>query len=98
MGTGAGTSLGEAISALIATKAEHRRILMQIAADPGMTPETRRALIDHLYSEEDEHVQRIASLAGKGPGTVEHLDGFTVGSLRVEGQPPARLGSLRRDF
>jgi hypothetical protein len=88
MGTGAGASLGEAISALIATKAEHRRILMQIAADPGMTPATRQQLIDHLYTEEDEHLARIAALVGGAPG--EHAAGFTVGSLRVEALPPPR--------
>lgn len=97
MGTGAGASLGEAINELIATKAEHRRILMEIAADPGMSPETRRTLIDHLYSEEDDHMQKIAALAGETPATLgtEHQAGFTVGSLRVEAAPPTRLGSLR---
>src|SRR5687767_9286594 len=96
-----GQSLPDAVAKLAATKAEHRKILQQVASDPGMTPETRRTLIEHLCQEEDEHVRRIAALAGGGasagpmPVATDHRSGLTVGSLRREAPPGVRLGSLR---
>jgi hypothetical protein len=89
MGPGA-TTLVAAIDELAAVKAEHRRILVQIAGDPGMTPETRRTLLEHLYDEEDEHVRHIAALAGAGGGSGGGggAGRLTVGSLR----PPREGG------
>ncbi|MCO5166023.1 MAG: hypothetical protein M9894_06605 [Planctomycetes bacterium] len=89
-----GATLAAAIEGLIAAKAEHRKILQEVAADPGMTPATRQTLIDHLWVEEDEHVQRIAALA-RGAGTTPASRGFTVGSLREEPAPAPPLGPLR---
>lgn len=98
-------SLSAAIDALVDVKAEHRKILHDVVADPGMTPETRLTLVEHLYAEEDEHLARIAALAGDAPAPaaptapatpVEPPHGFTVGSLRQDTTPPATLGSLRR--
>ena len=94
----AGQTLPDAVAKLAATKAEHRKILQQVAGDPGMTPETRRTLIEHLYQEEDEHVRKIAALAGgeaADEAAGEHRPGLTVGSLRREAAPGVRLGSLR---
>lgn len=93
-------SLTTAIAALAEVKAEHRKILHDVVADPGMTPETRLTLVEHLYAEEDEHVARIAALAA-GPAPAAEAGhaprGFTVGSLRAEAAgAPAMLGSLRR--
>jgi hypothetical protein len=95
-------SLTTAIAALAEDKAEHRKILHDVVADPGMTPETRLTLVEHLYAEEDEHVARIAALAA-APGPAPAAEsgdaprGFTVGSLRAEAAgAPAMLGSLRR--
>lgn len=97
-------SLTTAITALAEVKAEHRKILHDVVADPGMTPETRLTLVEHLYAEEDEHLARIAALAAApapasagGDAGGEAPRGFTVGSLRAEAAgAPAMLGSLRR--
>ena len=96
----AGGTLQQAVAKLAATKAEHRGILQTIAGDAGMSPETRRTLVEHLCQEEDEQVRRIAALAGgdalpdadAGPGDAPRL---TVGSLRPEPPVGQQLGSLR---
>lgn len=95
----AGT-LQAAIEKLASAKAEHRAILQKIAADPGMSPDTRRTLIEHLWQEEDEHVRRIAALAGgvELPATSPtggDAPRLTVGSLRPEPPVGPSLGSLR---
>src|SRR5262245_25247081 len=103
----AGPSLPGAVAKLAAAKAEHRKILQQVAADPGMAPETRTALIEHLWLEEDEHVRRIAALAGAPAAAAEGHEGrgdsprLTVGSLRPALQPgrattPTTTGRLTR--
>ena len=61
-------TLDAAIDSLARVKAEHRPILAQIAGDPGMAPDTRASLIEHLYAEEDEHVAEIQGLLGAGSG------------------------------
>ena len=99
MESDAGLTLPDAVARLAATKAEHRKILSTISADAGMAPETRRTLIEHLCQEEDEHVRKIAALAGGGAHPPveggEDRPGLTVGSLRREAAPGPRLGSLR---
>jgi hypothetical protein len=55
------------IAKLAALKAEHRPILEQIAADPGMAAETRRTLLVHLMEEEDEYVAAALGGASAGP-------------------------------
>ncbi|MDF1662798.1 MAG: hypothetical protein P1V97_13560 [Planctomycetota bacterium] len=106
----AGSSLGEAIQQMQAVKEEHRGILNKVASDPGMDPETRWALIEHLYDEEDEHLEHIAGLHSQGSagqslpqqsqGTPAPSSGLTVGSLRSPcGLPQSAsgsVGSLRR--
>lgn len=93
------TSIDDAIDALKAVKAEHRGILEAVSLDPGMTPETRWTLIEHLYEEEEEHLERMSALvrsepapAGAaapassppaGPDATGRLR-LTVGSLRPE--------------
>lgn len=110
MDPNAGPSLGEAIQQLQAIKEEHRGILNKVASDPGMDPETRWALISHLYDEEDEHLEEIAGLqsrAGGGPNAPSSnpsspppSSGLTVGSLRRPCTLPqsatGSVGSLRR--
>lgn len=94
--------LPQAVAALERLKAEHRDLLLRIAADAGMEPGTRTALIEHVLDEEDEKIAQIAELAGGGgsPGPSRSgRGGLTVGSLRPDtlpGQPGSRtLGSLR---
>jgi hypothetical protein len=90
-------TLQAAIGKLATAKAEHRAILQQIAGDAGMSPETRTALVEHLCTEEDEHVRRIAALAAGAdvPAAGGAASRLTVGSLRVEPPVGPRLGSLR---
>lgn len=90
-------TLDAAIDSLARVKDEHRVILRQIAGDPGMAPETRTSLIDHLYEEEDEHVAEIQGLlTGTSPSAAPAAAsaqgmapraGLTVGSLRAEPAP-----------
>jgi hypothetical protein len=83
-------------------KEEHRALAEVIGSDPGMSPRTRKALLDHLLEEEEELAARIAAASPKGAParSAARRSGLTVGSLRIErsGNPgtPARLGSLRR--
>ncbi len=97
-------AIGPAIDELVATKSEHRTIIGTIAADIGMSPETRKILLDHLMAEEDERVAAVAAAAsGSGAASASATGesgttrGLTVGSLRVETAPAdrLRLGSLR---
>lgn len=90
-------SLSAAVDALVALKAEHRKILHDVVSDPGMAPETRLTLVEHLYEEEDEHVARIAALAGASPApaSADAPRGLTVGSLRSDTTTTVTLGSLR---
>lgn len=98
----AGSSLGEAIQQMQAVKTEHRGILNKVASDPGMDPKTRWALIEHLYDEEDEHLEHIAGLhsqAGAGsapaaPSQSPSPSGLTVGSLRRLPPPSSGSGSV----
>ena len=100
-----GSTLGEAIQAMQAVKQEHRDILNKVASDPGMDPQTRWALISHLYDEEDEHLEHIAGLHGQKPqpqaaSNPAQQNGLTVGSLRQVCPLPqsatGSVGSLRR--
>lgn len=98
-------SISEAIDDLANTKAEHRDILARVASDPGMSPETRWALIAHLYDEEDEHVAEIKAAlggaaspiaapkptAGTGIQRPASSGQLTVGSLRPRPLEPLRL-------
>ena len=88
-----------ALASLAAVKNEHRGILRQIAGDPGMAPETRASLIEHLYAEEDEHLAEIQAMRSGAPqGAAAHSAtappvpsaadrGLTVGSLRSNPAP-----------
>ncbi|MEZ6189294.1 MAG: hypothetical protein R3F62_30365 [Planctomycetota bacterium] len=95
--------LSTAIRELIAQKDEHRDLVRQIAADPGMNPRLRETLLSHIYEEETEKVQALQALAGGGsaPAAVSSpLDGggrgLTVGSLRPASptSPGGSVGSL----
>lgn len=95
-------SLDDAIANMVRLKNEHRPILSRIAGDPGMSIETRRILIEHLYEEEDEHMSEIAALRSQGdaaPTAPAAPAGprLTVGALRPTGAARAALGSLRRE-
>jgi hypothetical protein len=95
-----GPDLAAAIAALASLKDEHRPLLMRIAADGGMEPETRTALVQHVLEEEDEKVAALVSLARAAPAAPAvaptRVTGLTVGSLRAERPMPGRtLGSLR---
>lgn len=100
-------SLDNAIAHMVKLKNEHRPILSRIAGDPGMSIETRRILIEHLYEEEDEHMAEISALrvqdnaaggATEPPPTSAADAGptLTVGSLRPTGAHGPSLGNLRR--
>lgn len=90
-----------AIEALAALKAEHGPILRQIAGDTGMRPETRQLLIEHLYEEEEEHVQAMLGLraapplAGEAAAAPAGGSRLSVGDLRPAEPPRTQLGSLR---
>jgi hypothetical protein len=86
--------LESAISGMQALKTEHAPILVQIARDPGMSPDTRATLIAHLLEEEDEKLARIAAAAGLAaplaagtahatPAASTSASRLTVGSLRT---------------
>lgn len=97
-----GSDLAAAIAALASLKDEHRPLLMRIAADAGMEPETRTALVQHVLEEEDEKVAALVSLVGGAPARSEaapqSAPGLTVGSLRGEPPMPSRtLGNLREE-
>ena len=95
----AGGNINQALDALAALKAEHGPLISQIAGDPGMAPQLRRALIDHIYEEEDEKMRTISALRGAGgPASSPDLPpqtGLTVGSLRPATPQSLQLGSLR---
>lgn len=109
----ANPDLTQSIEQLARLKDEHRPILRQVAADPGMSPETRAALVEHLYEEEDEHVAEMTALAQRGGGGGGASDapasrsrtrsprtsGLSVGSLRPgAGAEPSQVGSLRPEY
>ena len=95
-------SIPDAVARLQSLRAEHSPLLSQIAGDPGMTPATRLALLEHLRQEEDERLAQIAALAGASraasapagttPPPPAPSSGLTVGSLR---SPVTGGGSLR---
>lgn len=94
--------LDDAIRDLVAQKDEHRDLVRQIAADPGMDPALRETLLAHIYEEESEKVLELQSLAGakppaSSPAGTAHPRGLTVGSLRptYTTPPGASVGSLR---
>ena len=94
--------LDDAIRDLVAQKDEHRDLVRQIAADPGMDPALRETLLAHIYEEESEKVLELQSLAGakrtaSAPAGAAHPRGLTVGSLRptYPSSPGASVGSLR---
>lgn len=95
--------LQDAIAELAKLKNEHRGILSKISSDPGMNPETRRILVDHLYEEEDEQMSAILALQTGGgaatpaaPAAAGSPSGaLTVGSLRPRPSAKPILGSLR---
>ena len=92
------------VEKLAETKREHGPILLKIASDPGMSPETRRALVEHVLEEEDEYVAAMSALSvGRPAGTInaptpeppQRGTGLTVGSLRPTPTHPTSVGSLR---
>lgn len=96
--------LQDAVSALQNIKSEHRELLDRIAGDEGMAGETRRALIQHVLEEEDEHVQEIQGLvpregeAREPDQPVRRAGRLSIGSLRRDPPPnpgPGSVGSLR---
>lgn len=87
--------LAAAVAALAALKAEHRQLLLRIAADPGMEPATRVALLEHALEEEDETIARIAALVNGRTGARRER-GLTVGSLRPKEPAGRTLGGLGR--
>ena len=74
-------TLSDAIAKLQALKDEHRPIVEQVAADPGMSPETRLQLLRHLNEEEEEWIAKAQALLGTATTS---SPGLTVGSLRKE--------------
>ena len=90
--------LAQAVGKMVALKEEHRPIMEQIAKDPGMLPETRLALIDHVLEEEEELVAKINDLVGVedagekiGAGPTRAL---TVGPMRAEAHDGAQMQSV----
>jgi hypothetical protein len=97
------------IDHLRALKEEHAPLLSMIAGDPGMSADVRRALVEHIYEEEDEHMTKLAALTGGGAGSTPPAPaaaahpaaapnrGLSVGSLRVDhpSPSPTSVGSLR---
>jgi hypothetical protein len=88
-------------------KAEHTPLLTKIEADPGMSSDVRRALLDHLNQEEDELAAQIAVLS---PGAPAKLRPAGRGSTAAPSEPRLRdpkspavagrgltVGSLRKD-
>lgn len=77
--------LMQALQQMADLKDEHQPLLARIAADAGMAPDTRVALIEHVLAEEKEHLQRILMLAGDKNLTphVAAAKPASVGSLRV---------------
>lgn len=87
--------LSAAVAALAALKAEHRQLLLRIAADRGMEPATRIALLEHVLDEEDRKVAGISAMVNGSAGAGPRRGSPTVGSLRPA-EPAGRvLGSLR---
>ena len=98
--------LAAALANLAAVKNEHRGILRQIASDPGMAPETRASLIEHLYAEEDEHLAEIQAMgsseAPAAHGSSAASPGQAAGPPPGSAPPNAQergltVGSLRAD-
>ncbi len=93
--------LEAAIADLARLKAEHAPILKQIAGDANMAAETRQMLIEHLYEEEDEHVQAMQGLRDRPPlsggaaGAPSPSPSLSVGSLRPAQPRTTSLGELR---
>jgi hypothetical protein len=103
--------LAAAVARLAELKAEHRDLMLTIARDAGMEPETRRTLVQHVLDEEDEKIARIVTLVGSSAARATEASAppaippgrgrLTVGSLRADAASPARaavrgsLGSLR---
>ena len=85
-----------AVARIAALKDEHRDLVTQIAADPGMSPETRTALLTHIAHEEDEAVAALVDATG-----ATARGRLTVGSLRTPragGWTTAgTVGTFRRD-
>ncbi|MCA8925587.1 MAG: hypothetical protein KDD82_27510 [Planctomycetes bacterium] len=94
-------SLTNAVQDLAEQKAEHRDLVRQIAADPGMSPLLRETLLAHIYEEETEKVEALRGLLESTPTPAQspaRPAGLTVGSLRAQpadGGDPLRVGSLR---
>lgn len=94
---------------MVALKNEHQPLLSRIAADGGMEPATRVALIEHVLEEEAEHLKRIVALTGtSATGGARQVSAdvamekdarlLTVGSLRpAEPRSTATLASVEKD-
>lgn len=88
------------VSKMVSLKEEHRPILEKIAADEGMSAETRRLLVSHVLDEEDEAVEGLsqahnrqtrgqqADTQGSARATDANTRASTIGVLTV--------GSLKR--
>ncbi len=81
---------------MLQLREEHKPILDRITADPGMEPQTRLALVQHLQEEEDERLAQIARLAAvarsapapaRAPESAPAPRGLTVGVLRGAPKP-----------
>lgn len=78
-------TVADALARLRSLKEEHRPIVDQVAADPGMSPETRAMLLRHLNEEEEEWLDRATELLGRTTTpTRRNVPGLTVGSLRQD--------------
>lgn len=77
-----GDEVLELVAHIAEAKAEHRGILMQIASDEGMSPETRSLLVSHVLDEEEGYVLKLQGmLQGGGPAASSSTKAATgVGS------------------
>ncbi len=86
-------TVADALAGLQALKDEHRPLVAKVAADPGMDPETRAMILEHVEEEEEEWIARARALSeserpggGAGPGAPGRA-GLTVGSLQQTAAP-----------
>ncbi len=89
--------LEQLVAQMVHLQQEHKELASVIGADPGMSPGTRKALMDHLTEEEDELAAKIAAMKPAAGQRSEAAPRLTVGSLRADAADTSlTLGSLRR--